>query len=258
MSNRTRVFLPALIGLALSAPVAAQDAPLRIEHVDVLESGAPYEGEWQGQWQDGDTWRGTWTGTYSARADEDLREWRNMPAGENLGYSRAERDAWLFDCRLVMAGRGDYYGHDRYYDGYYDDGPDGALIGGLLGAAVGGVAGNRIADGDRLAGTLIGAGVGAVAGAAIGSQADGDDYDYEYRELDPNQLWAERYCDAYLARYEMSAAWSAPQHGQHGHHHGPQCRTIIRVELVEDEAPPPARRAISPRPQPGGKTVPID
>lgn len=196
-----------------------------------------------------------------------------------LGYTLAEREAWLADCRVLMANAGGYYD----YGDYYRDDADGGLIGGLLGAVAGGFAGNRIADGDRLAGTLIGAGVGGVAGAVIGSLIDGDDEDYEYvdRGVSANQLYAARYCEAYLRRYEMGggAAFqghmsygqpvmlvqsvAAPaRHGEHGHRHGPECTTTVREEWVEVEAPAPtprpARRTIAPRPQPTGKTVPLD
>jgi len=187
-----------------------------------------------------------------------------------LGYTLAEREAWLSDCRLLMAHSDGYYDY-RDYD---DRDADGGLIGGLLGAVVGGVAGNRIADGDRLAGTLIGAGVGGLAGVAIGALIDGDDDDYvESREVDPNELYAARYCDAYLRRYEMGGGAgmtygqpvmmvqtvaAAPMHGQRGHRHGPECTTTVREEWIESPRPP-ARREIPPRrPEPAGKTVPIE
>lgn len=198
-----------------------------------------------------------------------------------LGYTLAEREAWLADCRVLMANAGGYYD----YDDYYRDDADGGLIGGLLGAVAGGFAGNRIADGDRLAGTLIGAGVGGIAGAVIGSLVDGDGGDSrDGREIDANELYAARYCEAYLRRYEMGggagfqtmayqpvmmvqAVAAAAPHGYSGHRHGPECTTTVREEWVEVERPaptPPARRVIPPRPQPApapeprGKVQPID
>jgi len=194
-----------------------------------------------------------------------------------LGYTLAEREAWLADCRVLMAGAGGY----SSYNDYYRDDADGGLIGGLLGAVAGGFAGNRIADGDRLAGTLIGAGVGGIAGAVIGSLVDGDGGDRrESREIDANELYAARYCEAYLRRYEMgggtgfqamayqpvmmvqTVAAAAP-HGHVGHRHGPECTTTVREEWVEVERPaPPARRVVPPRPQPApqpsGKVQPIN
>lgn len=191
-----------------------------------------------------------------------------------LGYTLAEREAWLADCRVLMANAGGY--HD--YADYDRDVADGGLIGGLLGAVVGGFAGNRIDDGDRLAGTLIGAGVGGIAGAVIGSLVDGDGRENrDSRDIDANALYAARYCEAYLRRYEMGGgtgfhtmadqpvmmvqrvAAGAP-HGHSGHRHRPECTTTVREEWVEAE--PAARRAIPPRqqaaPEPRGKVQPIN
>lgn len=195
-----------------------------------------------------------------------------------LGYTMAEREAWLSDCRLLMADGG---GYDGYSDYYRDRDADGGLIGGVLGAVVGGVSGNRIAGrGDRLAGTLIGAGVGGLAGAVIGSLIDGADDDRDRdaaREVDANELWAARYCDAYLRRYEMGSGTAmgygamgyqpvmmvAAAHGSRGHRHGPDCTTTVTEEWIEVEQPaPPPRRPARPRPpapapEPQGKIEPI-
>ncbi|MBH5321400.1 glycine zipper 2TM domain-containing protein [Erythrobacter sp. JGD-13] len=132
--------------------------------------------------------------------------WREYPRSTahapGLGYTTAQRNQWLAECRYLMAGGG------GYYDDRYDRGPDGALIGGVLGAVAGGVAGNRIADGDRLLGTVVGAGLGGLAGSAIGSAVDGEG---DYAEFDREELWAARYCDAYLARHEMGAGYAYAQ-----------------------------------------------
>ena len=288
MSNRFTLLLSGAAMLALSLPASAQDEPtIHADRVEVVDTVGGYDGEWQGQWQDDGTWSGTWDGIYTAPGGDELAgeygvhiERHSIDLGASpdgrLGYSLAEREAWLDDCRLLMAGHG---GYARYDD--RDDDFGGGLIGGLLGAVVGGFAGNRIDDaGSRLAGTLIGAGIGGVAGAVIGSLIDGADDDrYEGRQIDANELWAARYCDAYLRRYEMgggagfagqmsygqpvmmmqTVAAGSP-HGQHGHRHGPECTTTVREEWVEVEgpsaAPPPARRVIPPL-QPSGKTVPI-
>ena len=291
-----------------------------IEHREVLESSGNHDGEWQGHWREGNSWRGTWNGTYTTHDGEVLDGeydgtfvgegrfvgddghvlalgndgWREPDGdyevhiernhmdiaaspGGMLGYSLAEREAWLSDCRLLMSNQGGYARNsDR------DDNLDGGLLGGLLGALVGGFAGNRIDDdGSRLAGTLIGAGVGGVAGAVIGSAIDGADGDHRGAyEFDANELWAARYCDAYLRRYEMEggvgfanqssygqpANWVPTKSADHGHRrhrhrHGSECTTTVREEWVELERPAPtprpARRVI-PRPQPSGKTVPVE
>ena len=305
--------------LALSAPAAAQHDSHEIEEMDVIHSAGRYDGEWQGYWEQDDSWRGRWNGTYTTADGEVLDghyagtfsgearfvgdDGRVLMLGDGgwyesdgshglveeplhsrngrLGYTRAKRDAWLADCRVLMTHAGGYY---DYGDHYRDD-ADSGLIGGLLGAAVGGFAGNRIADSDRLAGTLIGAGIGGIAGAVIGSIANGGSDEAAIREVSANELYAARYCEAYLQRYEMSggAAYSGhmtygqptamlhtgaarPRHSHHGHRHGPECTTTIREERVEVEtptpAPRPARRAIpsrpQPQPEPRGKTVPVD
>ncbi len=191
-----------------------------------------------------------------------------------LAYTVAERDGWLADCRVLMADAGGYHTYAAY-----DDDADGGLIGGLLGLLGGGIAGNRIADGDGLLGTVIGAGIGGLAGAVIGAAIDNDGDEHDRRNFDANDLWAARYCEAYLRRYEMGGASAAPgvsygqpvmlgqavaasaTHGHRGHRHNENCITTVREEWVEDEnpvsAPRPARRAIPPRNQPSGKTVPV-
>lgn len=320
MSTRFTLLLSGAAMMAIATPALAHDDHPRSQQVEVMSTSGDYDGEWQGHWQDGDTWRGMWNGTFTTNEGEVLEgryvgtfigegrfvtdDGRVLTLGEDgwhesdgghvgnglrdpmhlgaspdgrLGYTLAEREAWLADCRVLMANAGGY----TNYDDYYRDDADGGLIGGLLGAVVGGFAGNRIDDGDRLAGTLIGAGVGGIAGAVIGSVIDGSDDDrHDGREIDANELYAARYCDAYLRRYEMgggagfhgqmaygqpvmmvqTVATRAP-HGHHSHRHGPECTTTVREEWVEVErpapAPRPARRVI-PRPQPTGKTVPIN
>ena len=308
----------AMLALSAPAS-AQDEHTIHAERVEIMDTTGSYDGEWQGRWQDANTWRGTWNGRYTTQSGEVLDGaytgtfigdgrfvtddgrvfalgddgWREHGDGYEvhverrqfdlaaspdgrLGYSLAEREAWLSDCRLLMADQG---GYARYDD--RDDDWSGGLVGGLLGAVVGGFAGNRIDDdGSRLAGTLIGAGLGGVAGAVIGSAIDGvSDDRRDYREFDANELWAARYCDAYLRRYEMGGgagfasqtsygqplmlvqtAAAGSSHGHHGHRHGPECTTTIRDEWVEIEtptpAPRPARRLI-PRPRPEGKTTKI-
>lgn len=318
MSIRSTLFLAGVAAATMAAPAAAHDGHHgdRHEVVTAETHEGTYAGDWQGHWQDDQTWRGMWNGTYTTQDGEvlegryigtfigegrfisddgqmlELDEVHGWHAGDGhyeieierhgphglsaspdgrLGYTLAEREAWLADCRLVMS-RGSY--------GYYEDrGGDGDLVGGLLGAVVGGVAGNRIGGrGDRLLGTVIGAGVGGIAGAVIGDAVDGDGR----REANADEIYAARYCDAYLRRYEMGggagfygqaqpvmmvqmvgAPMHGPMHGQRGHRHGPQCTTTVREEWVEVEAPAPqrpARRVIAPRPQPepAGKLTPIE
>lgn len=205
------------------------------------------------------------------------REHRSPGAAHapGLGYTTVQRNQWLAECRYLMAGSGGYYD-----EGYarYERGPDGALVGGVLGAVAGGIAGNRIADDNRLLGTVVGAGLGGIAGAAIGDALDGDERDYYddgYADMDREELWAARYCEAYLARHEMSAG-STYAYAQpvmmvpvrvSGGHHASRCRScdgetvIVEEEVVEIERPAPrrpARRSISrPRPQ-GDKRSPIN
>ncbi|KWV91405.1 glycine zipper 2TM domain-containing protein [Erythrobacter sp. YT30] len=102
------------------------------------------------------------------------------------------REQWINECRRRTAGRSD---KDRNQ-----------VIGGLLGATVGGLAGNRIANGERLAGTLIGAGAGGVAGAAIGNTIDGDDEDRAY----DCEAALENYLSQYSAHAGRIAARTIP------------------------------------------------
>ena len=279
MSIRSTLLLAGAATLAFSTPALAQYDEPEIEWVEHAGPEGTYDGDWEGEWQDEVTYRGTWDGTYTddAAYEGDHRyEMRHERHGLSaspdgrLGYTLQEREAWLADCRYVMSGGSDY--------GYYDDRDgNGALVGGLLGAVVGGVAGNRIADGDRLLGTVVGAGLGGLAGAAIGSAVDGDGR--RGRELSADEVYAARYCDAYLRRYEMSggAGYGYAQpvmmvqmvgagHGQRGHRHGPDCTTTVREEWVEVEAPAPAprraRRVVAPRPAaapaPSGKLLPAE
>lgn len=272
MSIRTITLLASIASITLAIPAFAQehvDEALGDHHAQQHQShtGAAYDGAWEGDWTDKQTWQGEWTGTYRhggqhARGEHHLIDSARGPLGASpdgrLGYTLAEREAWLADCRYLMA------------DGTpYDKGQrDSGLIGGLLGAVVGGVAGNRIAGrGSRLGGTLIGAGVGGVAGAAIGSAVDSDAQD----EFDRNELWAARYCDAYLRRYEMGGgSWGYRSHahrakvvsstrsnGSHGHRpgNGEDCRVcneIVTEEWIEEEI-------VTPRPSsaPQGKITPI-
>lgn len=304
--------------LLASATLVAVPASAHDGHHDRISAEShegTYEGDWEGHWQDDQTWRGMWNGTYTSQDGRELEgryvgtfigegrfigddghvllldetsgwhedhgsyeveiDRRNphalsaSPDGR-LGYSLLEREAWLADCRLVMSGGYDY--------GYYQDrGGDGDLLGGLLGAVVGGVAGNRIAgSGDRLLGSVIGAGVGGIAGAVIGDAVDGDGR----RQPSADDIYAARYCDAYLRRYEMGGgagfyAQAQPvmmvqtvgmaPHGQHGHRHGPRCTTTVREEWVEVEVPAPhphhpARPVATPQPapEPSGKVTPIN
>ncbi|WAT17203.1 glycine zipper 2TM domain-containing protein [Aurantiacibacter sp. MUD11] len=334
MSTRFTLLMASAAMIATATSAAAHEhgphGPHQTREVVIETDEGVYDGEWEGHWQDGDTWRGMWNGTYTAPDGQQLhgqyvgtfigqgrfvtddgrvlllderRGWRETegehhvriirrqrgPLGASpdgrLGYTMAEREQWLAECRLLMADAGGYRDHD-------DRDADGALIGGILGAVAGGVAGNRIADGDRLAGTLIGAGVGGLAGAAIGSLLDGDGDG----EVDANELWAARYCDAYLRRYEMGGgagyhghghghaqpvmmvqAVAAAPHGYPGHRHGPHCNVRIREEWIDMDAhhpAPTARRAIpphrphpapapaaapapAPQPEPQGKVTPI-
>lgn len=110
-----------------------------------------------------------------------------QPGARQLGYSEAEREAWLQECRRNAG----------------DNGLGGALIGGV----VGGIAGNRIAgSGNRTVGTIAGAAVGAIAGAAIDKAEDSG------RVRDE--------CEAYLANYEANASHGAggayKGHGYYG------------------------------------------
>lgn len=307
MLIRSALLLAGSAVLAASTPAVAQDDHNHgaAEPLPVLEAHTgEYDGEWQGEWTGAERWRGEWDGTYTdaegQTVDADYRgvwhgEERHGEHGQHggrdghgggrhhggrgggehdrddsprFGYSAAEREQWLTDCQYLMADGGGYYEDDR------DE--DGGLLGGLLGAVVGGVAGNRIADGDRLLGTVVGAGLGGLAGAAIGSVLDGDG-DGEFSR---NEIWAARYCDAYLRRHELGGGEfaqgqqlvmvaAASGHGR-GHRHGDDCRTcreVVTEEWVEVEhavsrpTPHPRPRpapAPAPAPAPRGKVTPLD
>ncbi|GEM_PF-1397240 len=272
-------------------------------HADTITTDGRYEGAWQGDWSDEETWHGEWTGTYTNAEGQTVdasyhgvfmgehrfmsedghvlahgeHGWREHHTGSNangshhaprLAYTAQERAQWLTDCQYLMADGG----------GYYDDRRDrnGGLIGGLLGAVVGGVAGNRIADDDRLLGTAVGAGLGGLAGAAIGSVLDGDGDG----ELSRNEVWASRYCEAYLRRHELGGGQFAygqqvmmvpvTTHSQfgrvqgparargHGHNHAQRrdedCR-ICRETVIEEEVEI-VRPASRPRPRPTPRPAP--
>ena len=262
--RRSLCLASAAVALATS-PVAAQDYDLDPIY-DVPGYDEPvyaddgYDGEWNGGWVSENTYSGEWEGTYTRGARDGL--------GSHLAYTRAERDAWLADCQYLMAGSGGYYGD------YYDRGPDGQIVGGLLGAVAGGVIGNRVADGERLGGTLLGAGLGALAGAAIGGVLDGDGDG----EIGREELWAARYCDAYLRRYELGGGYPGQAQQvmlvqttghpmRRRHRHSPECESICRETVIEEEiveiaepAPRPRPRprpAPRPQPEPQGKLSPI-
>ncbi|WP_271079082.1 glycine zipper 2TM domain-containing protein [Aurantiacibacter sp. MUD61] len=274
---------------------ARTDCPLHGEHHAAHHGGqytshdGSYDGNWEGRWEAEDRWIGDWTGTYTdAQGRQVEAEYSGVWMGDahfmsedgrvlthdghggwrehhrsnahapGLGYTTEQRNQWLAECRYLMAGGG------GYYDDRYDRGGNGGLIGGVLGAVVGGVAGNRIADGDRLLGTVVGAGLGGIAGAAIGSAVDGDG---DYDDLDREELWAARYCEAYLARHEMGAGYGYAQPMMMAPVRAvsmrrPTCsrceeEVIIEEEVVEIERP--ARRVVPRRPaRSGGKRTPIN
>lgn len=316
MLIRSTLLLAGAAVLAVSAPVAAQDHHDHgaAEPLPALEvHSGEYDGQWQGEWTETESWRGEWDGTYTdaegATVDADYRGvWHgedrqsgNGPHGGHDGhhgnrhgdrhdgdhrgdhrgghghddgprfaYSAAEREQWLTDCQYLMADSGGYSAESRDADG--------ELLGGLLGAVAGGVAGNRIADGDRLLGTVVGAGLGGLAGAAIGSVLDGDGDG----EVSRNEIWAARYCDAYLRRHELGGGEfaqgqqvvmvaAASGHGNR-HRHGDDCRScreVVTEEWVEVEQavsrprPRPAPAAAptpapAPAPAPQGKLTPLN
>lgn len=167
-----------------------------------------------------------------------------LSPGPSIGYSDAQRELWLAQCREAYF---DARGRRR-----------GEAIGGVLGAVAGGVAGNRIADGERFAGTLIGAGVGGLAGAAVGSAVGAAaDRDRIERRFDA--------CEDYLLRYERSFGAHGAVNGAYrygyGYPHAPvmwvkvpivshrkgddcECETVVE-DWVEEVAPapaPPAKR----------------
>ncbi len=273
-------------------------------HADAVVTDGRYEGAWQGDWSDENTWHGEWNGIYTDAEgrtvdasyhgvfigrnhfmsedghvlSHDGHGWREHHGrhgghrGPRLAYTQEERAQWLMDCQYLMADGGGYYDHRRDRDG--------GLIGGLLGAVVGGVAGNRIADDDRLLGTVVGAGLGGIAGAAIGSVLDGDGDG----ELSRNEIWASRYCEAYLRRHELGGGEftygqqvmmvpvaSGMRQGrirghEHGRDHGDEdcqvCSEVVVEEEVEIERPSPRPRpqprpAPQPAPEPQGKLTPL-
>ena len=279
MPIRSTLLFASAAALGLSAPAFAQDErydslpPLEDEYVEAevqIERDHPaYEGGWEGEWVDSEHYQGEWEGTYHrdgyAAQDHHGNEHHSSHHGPRLAYSAAEREAWLADCRVLMYDGGGY----GYDDGYYEvrRGPDGRIIGGVLGAVAGGIAGNRIADGNRTAGTLIGAGLGGLAGAAIGDAVDGDRrghrYSRDYDDYDANELWAARYCEAYLRRYELGGGADYYGHGQgmmmvqaqpvhrRRHRNCRPCDAVVTEEIVEVEevveVRRPARRVVQRR-----------
>lgn len=141
-----------------------------------------------------------------------------MPHTQRLpGYSLAERDAWLDQCRAS------YYGYERDRTGRRREG---GVIGGVLGAVTGGIIGNRVVDDERLGATLIGAGVGGLAGLAIGAAIDaatGDGGRDDYDRIDE--------CEAYLltweADYERRLAYARP----YGEHYGYGYAPVMMVKV---------------------------
>lgn len=180
MSIRSALLLASAATLGFTAPAAAQD--------DRYAGIEDYQGAWEGEWVSDDTYRGEWAGTYR---QSDSHAVAGDEHGRRFAYTEAERNQWLSDCQFLMADAGGFDDDD--------DGVDGTLLGGLIGAIGGGIIGNRVAGDDRLLGTVIGAGVGGLAGTAIGSILDSDG-DGEYSR---NEVWAARYCDAYLRRHEL-------------------------------------------------------
>lgn len=282
MPNRFTLLLAGAATLGLSSPASSQDErydslpPLEDEYTEVETYDSPgaarYEGEWDGQWVDDEHYEGEWEGTYHRDIDTPYPHHSHGRHSDryapNLAYSAAERDAWLSDCRVLM------YDGGGYDYGYYEPrrGPDGRIVGGVLGAVAGGIAGNRLADGNRTAGTLIGAGLGGLAGAAIGDAVDNDRdryrYGYSYSQdrdnYDANGLWAARYCEAYLRRYElgggaglygqaqpmMLVASAQPVHRRR-HRHCNSCEAVVIEETIEIEEVVeerrPARRTVERR-----------
>lgn len=272
-------FLAATASIAvLSSPALAEAGSVDDRYADIEQAGT-YQGAWEGNWQDSETYSGEWEGSY---ADNDGRivdteyegTWTDGEtahgsrhphrgrheehSGSRLGYSQAEREEWLAQCRSLR-------GENRQYVTYKEeDDSDGGLLGGLLGAIVGGVAGNRIADGNRLAGTLIGAGVGGLAGAVIGSAIDRSDDDYYDDVVYADYGDSFGYCEAYLINYERGYGAGFGQTGQiayapvmmvpvAGHmqtmrpdHH----RMIQREVIVEREEHHPQNREAAPATRP--------
>lgn len=207
--------------LGLAAPLAAQES---------RDPGfGAYDGAWEGEWVSDDTYRGEWSGTYTGNAHGKEAHHYNR---RRFAYTLAERNQWLSDCQFLMADAG----------GFDDAGDEnGARGGGLIGAIGGGIIGNRIAEDERLLGTVVGAGIGGLSGAAIGAALDSDGDG----ALSRNEVWAARYCDAYLRRHELGGGEFG--HAQQavlvpvssGHRRGcGHCRStvIIEEEILEIDA----------------------
>ena len=287
MPIRPALLLAGAAALAVSTPALAQDDRYAGVHADHhADSGERYDGQydgsWEGEWDSDNTWHGEWTGTYTDAEgytvdanyhgvfhgehrfvsddghvlSHDGRGWHESHDGGHHGdhhsgqqgprfaYTEEERNQWLSDCQFLMADAG---GYDD------DDDVDEAFLGGLIGAVGGGILGNRIADDDRLLGTVVGAGLGGLAGAAIGSILDSDgDGDYSR-----NEIYAARYCDAYLRRHELGGGeWAygqqvmlVPVSGHRNRRSGcNSCGTTTTVTEeewveVEEHAHRPRRRA---------------
>ena len=134
-----------------------------------------------------------------------------LPPMPSLGYTEAERDGWLADCRAQ------YYGEGR---------KKGGLIGGLLGAIGGGILGHEVTDGNRtrrIGGTLIGAGVGGLAGLAIGAAIGGASDDERIDD-----------CEAYL-RHHTGGYRAGPDHG-YGYGYGYYGYTTVMVPVQVQSA----------------------
>lgn len=234
MSIRPALLLASAATLGLTAPATAQDdryAGVHAEHRPQTTERyeGSYDGEWEGSYAEDGSWHGEWTGTYTdvegrtvdasyhgvfhgehrfisddghvlSHNGHGWHEEHGEHHGPRFAYTEEERNQWLADCQFLMADAGGFDDDD--------DDVDGAFLGGVIGAIGGGIAGNRIADGDRLLGTVVGAGLGGLAGAAIGSILDSDG-DGEYSR---NEIYAARYCDAYLRRHELGGGqWAYGQ-----------------------------------------------
>ena len=133
-----------------------------------------------------------------------------LPPLPSVGYTAADRDAWLADCRTT------YYGEGKR---------NGGIIGGLLGAIGGGIVGHEVTNGNRtrrIGGTLIGAGVGGLAGLAIGA-AIGAATDRDER-IDE--------CEAYLRRWQGGYLPAGAGYGyQQGYGYGYHGYTTVMVPV---------------------------
>lgn len=246
MTIRSTFLLVAASLAATAAPAFAQDGPYDPGPPPPLPGVGAWEEEWEedreGYEEEDPIWEHR--ETHSDGHDARPGEWHGEPGrGQAWAFPAEQRAQWLEQCRATYRG---HRGRER-----------GQIIGGVLGAVAGGVAGSEIAEGgDNLGGTLIGAGVGGLAGAAIGgaigARSDRDRIDE---------------CEQYLLRYEQS--YRGYGHGYTGHaegaygYHYPYpypvmwvrvpihterrgdcgCETVIEEVVVEDAAPPPARRA---------------